>query len=236
MYINIPTKKIAKILMLRALNTAINESAIAPFDVVQPSEFQATFASFEEIYTAYKFAKKDSETSRQKRDLLIRDIEKPVKKMAQYLKVKHRGNEKAIADWGFPINLGKRSGEIARNRKAENNILLYQQIVAKHTLDGENSILSNYNMTDFEAKMNTIVEIHNNCKQNRTLARIYSKQHLILLDDLMTMAKKIARNLRMREDMEPKDLEAFGFTVNDSYAGSKKANDEDPIEGLDVAS
>ena len=52
----------------------------------------------------------------------------------------------------------------------------------------------------------------------------------------MTMAKKIARNLRMREDMEPKDLEAFGFTVNDSYAGSKKANDDDPNEGLEIAS
>ena len=135
--------------------------------------------------------------------------------------MKFSGNEKTIAEWGFPVLLGKRGGRILRKYNAENNISLYQQILAKHIADGENSIL------------NSIVEMHTSYKENRTLARIYSKQHHSLLKELLIMARKIARNLRMREDMEPKDIETFGFTVFESYAST---TEQDPEEEVDQAS
>jgi hypothetical protein len=238
MYLQIPHGKHDRILMLRALSLAISENENPPFDVVIPAEYQATMATFEDKYTAYQLAKQTSETKRQIRDLKIKDIETTVVKIAQYLKVKFYGNEKAIVDWGFPVLLGKRSGIIDRDRKTESNISLYQQILAKHTADGENSILSSYDMAAFETKLNSIIATHTNFKENRTLARIYAKQHQNLLKDLLAMARKIARNLRMREDMEPKDLEVFGFTVLESSTSTLTLEDEvnEPDEEIDQAS
>ena len=238
MYIKIPTGKNDRILMLRALATSITTSDNHPFDVVAPTEYQATMSLFEEKYAAYKVAKKTSEINRQSRDLMIKDLETSVVKIAQYLKVKFYGNEKAIADWGFPMLLGKRSGIIDRDRKTESNISLYQQILAKHTADGENSILSSYDMVAFETKLNSIVSAQSSFKENRTLARIYAKQHQGLLKDLVAMARKIARNLRMREDMEPKDLESFGFTVLESTSSTllEEGEFDEPEEEVDQAS
>jgi hypothetical protein len=238
MYIKIPTGKYDRILMLRALATSITANDNHPFDVVAPTEYQSTMSLFEGKYAAYKAAKNASETNRQSRDLMIKDIETSVVKIAQYLKVKFYGNEKAIVDWGFPVLLGKRSGIIARDRKTESNIRLYKQILAKHVDDGENSILSSYDMAAFETKLNSIIATHTNFKENRTLARIYAKQHQNLLKDLLAMARKIARNLRMREDMEPKDLEVFGFTVLESYASADTDEDEEGLveEDIDQAS
>lgn len=238
MYIKFPNGKEDRILMLRALATSITANSNHPFDVVTPTEYQSTMSLFEEKYTAYKVAKKTSETSRQSRDLLIKDIEISVVKIAQYLKVKFYGNEKAIADWGFSVRLGKRSGIIARDRKAESNIELYEQIIAKHTADGENSILNSYDMASFEGKVNQLKDVHSSFKENRTLTRIYAKQHQKLLKELMAMARKIARNLRMREDMEPKDLESFGFSVLESYASARldNSNENKPDEDVEQAS
>jgi len=233
MYLHIPTGKQDRVLMLRALSLAISKSENQPFDVVNPTEYQETLLVFEEKLAAYGVAKKTSEKNRQSRDLSIKDLETSAIKIAQYLKVKFSGNEKTIAEWGFPVLLGKRGGRILRKYNAENNISLYQQILAKHIADGENSILSSYNMTAFETKLNSIVEMHTSYKENRTLARIYSKQHHSLLKELLIMARKIARNLRMREDMEPKDIETFGFTVFESYAST---TEQDPDEEVDQAS
>jgi hypothetical protein len=227
MYLQIPSGKEDRILMLRALSLAISKNETPAFDVVVPTEYQTTLSVFEDKYAAYQLAKQTSETKRQSRDLHIKDVETSVIKIAQYLKVKFSGNEKAIAEWGFPVLLGKRSGKISRTYNAENNIGLYQRILAKHIEDGENSILSSYNMTAFETKLNSIVEIHTSYKENRTLARIYSKQHHILLKELLDMARKIARNLRMREDMEPKDLESYGFTVLETSSNSTTESEDE---------
>jgi hypothetical protein len=228
MYLHIPSGKQDRILMLRALNLAISKTENPPFDVVNPSEYQATLLVFEEKLTAYEIAKRTSQIKRQARDLSIKVIENSAIKIAQYLKVKFSGNEKVIVEWGFPVLLGKRSGTISRKYTAENNISLYQQILAKHQADGENSILSSYDMAAFETKLYSIVEMHTSYKENRTLARIYAKQHNSLLKELLNMARKIARNLIMREDMEPKDIETFGFTVFENYAArSEKEIDED---------
>ena len=227
MYLHIPTGKQNRILMLRALSLAISKNENQPFDVVNPTEYQATLAVFEDKYAAYSLAKKYSETNRQSRDLGIKEVETSAVKIAQYLKVKFSGNEKTIAEWGFPVLLGKRGGRILRKYNAENNISLYQQILAKHIADGENSILSSYNMTAFETKLNSIVEMHASYKENRTLARIYAKQNQSLLKQLLDMARKIARNLRMREDMEPKDLESYGFTVLETSTNSTTESEDE---------
>ena len=94
-------------------------------------------------------------------------------------------------------------------------------------------------MAVFETKLNSIIAAHTSYKENRTLARIYAKQHHSLLDELMAMARKIARNLRMREDMEPKDLETFGFTVLESTSvdvSTEVENEEENEDDLDQAS
>jgi len=52
------------------------------------------------------------------------------------------------------------------------------------------------------------------------------------------MARKIARNLRMREDMEPKDIEAYGFVVLENYAAANEdeGSENDDQEDIDQAS
>jgi len=238
MYIQEPTTKHNKILMLRAIGSAISGTENPLFDVVQPEIFQTKLALFEIKHEAFTLAKASSQKERQKRDVFIEDIEQSVIKIAQYLKVKFSGNEKAIVDWGFPVLLGKRSGKIARKYDAENCILLYNQILDKHSADGESSALSQYNMIAFEEKLSSIIHAHNTYKQDRTLARIYAKQHQALLKELMTMARKIARNLRMREDMEPKDIEAYGFVVHENYATANEdeGSENDDQEDIDQAS
>ena len=87
-------------------------------------------------------------------------------------------------------------------------------------------------MAAFQLKLTTLVSTQDSYKQNRTLARIYSKQHAVVLDVLMDMARSIARNLRMREDMEPKDLEPYGFDVLDSRSkiANKTAIEDEDLE------
>jgi hypothetical protein len=233
MYIKIPVLKKSKILMLRTLSLALQKDTTPKIDVVAPEEYQANLVVFEEKYEAYNLAKQISEIKRQSRDVQIAEIENLVVKIAQYLKVKFKGNEKLVVEWGFPILLGDRSGTIYRDTNSDSRIALYKKIVAKHISDGETSVLSSYNMAAFQLKLTTLVSTQDSYKQNRTLARIYSKQHAVVLDVLMDMARSIARNLRMREDMEPKDLEAYGFDVLDS---SSKIANKTAIEDEDLES
>lgn len=228
MILHIPNKKFNKRLMLTALNKAISTAETVPFDVVAVEDFTTNYTLYQAKVTAYKQALSSSQKSRQFRDLKIKKLKPVVRKIAQYLKVKFADNEKLLLDWGFQLHLGNRSGSVKYSSSPAKNIALFKAVVAKHTADGDASVLKHYDMGSFLSDVTEIEDAHAAFKLARVTYRICAKQEQFVFNTLMVMARKIGRNLKMRDDMQPKDLEAFGFTVLD--AKKRVVVEDDPLD------
>jgi len=217
--------------MLDSINKTITLSESVPFDVVSVTEFTTAYTMYQAKVNAYELALNSSQKNRQLRDHKIKKLKPVVRKIAQYLKVKFTDNEKLLLDWGYQLKLGKLSGTVRYSTSANKSIALFRAIVNKHIADGDASVLKHYDMDAFLTQVTEIENAHAAFKLGRVEYRIFAKQEQFIFNTLMDMARKIARNLKMRDDMQPKDLEAFGFTVLDT---KKKIVLDD--EALDQAS
>ena len=210
------------------ISDAIASSTPLYFTLVDGAVFNTKFTAFELKEDAYQKDRADAQASRQAAGVLQRELEKFNTDIAQYIKTVNHRNTKKIAEWGIPINLGKLSGKVTLSRKLKDVEMVSTSILSKHTLDGANSILNDFNMAEMQTVLDAYVLARASYKDSQNGWRGTSISRREDMAELREMQHLIARELIKNPIFNDRDLEQLGYTLieNHNYNTSDEQLDE----------
>jgi len=219
-------------LEMKPLNNYISDALASStplyFTLVDGAVFNTKFTAFELKEDAYQKDRADAQASRQAAGVLQRELEKFNTDIAQYIKTVNHRNTKKIAEWGIPINLGKLSGKVTLSRKLKDVEMVSTSILSKHTLDGANSILNDFNMAEMQTVLDAYVLARASYKDSQNGWRGTSISRREDMAELREMQHLIARELIKNPIFNDRDLEQLGYTLieNHNYNTSDEQLDE----------
>ena len=210
------------------ISDALASSTPLYFTLVDGAVFNTKFTAFELKEDAYQKDRADAQASRQAAGVLQRELEKFNTDIAQYIKTVNHRNTKKIAEWGIPINLGKLSGKVTLSRKLKDVEMVSTSILSKHTLDGANSILNDFNMAEMQTVLDAYVLARASYKDSQNGWRGTSISRREDMAELREMQHLIARELIKNPIFNDRDLEQLGYTLieNHNYNTSDEQLDE----------
>ena len=208
------------------ISDAITNSTPLYFTIVEGAVFNNKFAAFKTKDDAYLKDRAYAQAHRQAAGVFQRELEKFNTDIAQYIKTVKHENTKKIAEWGIPITLGKLGGRVTLSRKLKDVEMVSIAILFKHTLDGENSILNDFDMVKMQAILDAYVLERANYKNSQNKWRSASISRRYDMAELRKMQHLIARELIKNPTFNDRDLEQFGYTLieNHDYGSNEIVN------------
>jgi hypothetical protein len=208
------------------ISDAIASSTPLYFTLVDGTVFNTKFTAFELKDDAYHTDRADAQAHRQAAGVFQRELEKFNTDIAQYVKTVNHENTKKIAEWGIPLRLGKLGGKVTLSRKLKDVEMVSIAILFKHTLDGANSILSDFDMVKMQAILDAYVLERANYKNSQNKWRSASISRRYDMAELRKMQHLIARELIKNPTFNDRDLEQFGYTLieNHDYGSNEIVN------------
>ena len=191
----------------------LNNSGTLPFTLVDGNDFTTKFTNYELLDAEYDFAKENSEIWKQKRYVNKRLLLKNSREIAQFLKVRNHTNVKKLYDWGITIVGVDDNGRVKINGGLIESEHMFKGIIDKHILDGANSILSVFDMTEFETLYNEMMTYKGNYETNKVLWRTKSVYKREQFSELLKMQRLIAKEMYTHPDYSKRDLELWGYEV-----------------------
>ena len=210
------------------ISDAIASSTPLYFTLVDGAVFNTKFTAFELKDDAYQKDRADAQAYRQVAGISQRKLEKFNTDITQYIKTVNHENTKKIVEWGIPIKLGKYGGEVTLSRKLKDVEIVSTAILYKHTLDGANSILNDFNMAEMQSELDAFVLTRANYKDSQNGWRSTSISRREDMAELRKMQHLIARELIKNPIFNDRDLEQLGYTLieNHNYNSSDEQLDE----------
>ena len=208
-------------LEMEPLNNYISDSIASSttlyFTLVDGAVFNSKFDAFVITDDNYLKDKNEAQIYRQEGIPLLAKLSSYNRDIAQYVKTTLLNNTKKLTDWGIPIKLGKLGGEILLSRKIKEVELASKSILDKHTLDGANSILANFNMSDMQATYDAYVLSRANYKDSQNKWRAASIVRREDMKELRKMQHLIARELISNPTFNDRDLEQLGYILIENH-------------------
>ena len=217
-------------LEMEPLNNYISDSIASSiplhFTLVDGTVFNTQFAAFLLKDDAYLKDRAYAQTYRQEAGVLLRILEKFNASTAQYIKTVHHENTKKITEWGIPIRLGKSGGKVLLSRQIKDVEMVSIAILFKHTLDGANSILNNFDMPTMQTTLDAFILARANYKDSQNGWRSASISRREDMEQLRKMQHLIARELIKSPVFNDRDLEQLGYTLieNHDYGSNEIVN------------
>ena len=210
----------------KILDTVIvdaNSSATPlPFFLVDANEFSTEFGNYLQLAYDYLKAKKKAPVFTQLRYIFNERLFQKSQSVAQFLKIRNYQNNKALEDWGIHIDATSK-GEIKLSRKINEAEIMYKAIIDKHIADGATSMLAPFDMVKFVADYDELVLLHQNYEIEKLGWRTISVAKRKSFAKLKEMQRIIGRELITHPDIEPRDLEFYGFEVLEFHNTSTAA-------------
>jgi hypothetical protein len=194
------------------IDESITNATPLPFDVVDGTDFINEFANFVLLKDNYKSAKDQAPVYTQERYNRNDNLLKISVNISQFLKSQNHMNKKKLEEWGIHISLNKK-GEIKISGKLMELEIMYKNIIDKHIADGVNSVLAIFDMTEFESEYNELVTYRLLYEAERLSWRTISVHKRASYKKLLKMQRLISRDMITRPNVNPRDLEHWGFVV-----------------------
>ena len=203
-------------IQLKKLNSAILATDVAvsplPWGLVTGQVFTDKHANYVALKSTYVSGKQEAQMYTQHKYTLLNEIRKDLQAIGQYIKVNKLSFYKELGLYGFEV-IHSKNGII---KIPGNNVLLdtlCQSVLDKNTADGANSLLSVFDMSGLQAKLDAKRQAELDEEQARLDWRLVAIEKRKELKELTTMMKLIGKEMLKNPNIKPRELEAWGFVV-----------------------
>jgi hypothetical protein len=198
----------------------LNNGGTLPFNLVDSTQLTNGFSNYELIEAEYLLSKENSEIWKQQRYANIKLLLKSAREIAQFLKVRNRTNLKKLYEWGIIVVGVDEHGKVKISERLLDVEKMFKGIITKNALDGASSILSVFDMVDFESKYNYMITSKDNYMAEKVVRRIKSVQKREQYKELIVMQRLIAKEMYTHPDFNKRDLEVWGYVVLEFHQNS----------------
>ena len=203
-------------IQLKKLNSAILATDVAvsplPWGLVTGQIFTDKHADYEALKSTYVSGKQEAQMHTQHKYAYLDEIRKDLQGIGQYVKVNKLSFYKELGLYGFEV-IHSKNGII---KIPGNNVLLdtlCQSVLDKHAADGANSLLSVFDMSSLQAKLDAKQLAEENAEQARLDWRLVAIEKRNVLLELTNMMKLIGKEMLKNPNIKPRKLEVWGFVV-----------------------
>lgn len=195
-----------------AIADANSSATPLPFSLVDATAFSNEFGNYLQLSSNYLKAKKEAPIFTQKRYAINERLFQNTQRIAQFLKIRHHLNNKVLEQWGININ-ATTIGVVKLSRKINESEVMYKAIIDKDIADGVNSILAPFDMQKFTDDYNELLLVHQEYETEKLGWRTTSVAKRESFAKLREMQRIIGREMITHPDIEPRDLENWGFEI-----------------------
>ena len=195
------------------ISDTINNSGTLTYTLVDGTEFMNEFANYNLLDGLYKNSKSNSRVLRKERYIINEKMKKKSQEISQFLKVRNYKNPRKLEEWGIIIVSVDEHGRVEIPRRLVELEIMYKGIIDKHTLDGASSILSVFDMTEFETEYNDLMNSKTLYEAEKLVWRINTGKKRQSFDLLVDDQRLIAKEMYTHPDYSKRDLELWGYEV-----------------------